>query len=230
MLPSSWKEELLHLFFPSTCPGCDTPLLRNEQLFCSTCSLELPFTRIHDDPGNDVEERFWGRFPLYAGTALFRFIPGGRVQKALYRLKYQGEPEIGRTLGRILGNELSGSERFRTVRSVLHVPLHPDKLERRGYDQAACIAEGVAETMGIPHWDGFLKRIKDTRTQTRKGRYERWQNVSEAFWIPDGERGPEPPVLLVDDVLTTGSTLEACAQHLLRNGHAPVAVATVASP
>lgn len=230
MFGHSFGDELLHLFFPATCPGCETPLLRNEELFCAACSFELPYTRMHDEPENDVEERFWGRFPLYAGTALFRFVPGGRVQKALYRLKYEGHAETGRALGRLLGRELMDSERFRSIRSVLHVPLHPAKLEQRGFDQAGVIAEGLSESMGIPHRDRFIQRVKDTKSQTRKGRYERWANVSEAFRLSRSKEAPPAPILLVDDVLTTGSTLEACAKHLLENGHAPVAVATIASP
>lgn len=221
-------DELLHLFFPVTCPGCDTPLLRNERLFCTACSFDLPYTRMHDEPDNILEKRFWGKCPLMAATSLFHFVPGGKVQQALHRLKYQSDRRTGKALGKLLGHELKQSERFQSIRAVLHVPLHPDKLKSRGFDQSLLLAEGVAEAMEIEQHSEMLKRMDATETQTRKGRYERWLNVSQAFQLVDSSDRLEGPVLIVDDVLTTGSTLEACARSILREGKGPVAVATIA--
>lgn len=228
MLGHPYSADLLHLFFPATCPGCDTPLLRTEQLFCTACSFDLPFTRMHDEADNLLEARFWGRCPILAATSLFHFVPGGKVQKALHRMKYQGDRRTGKALGKLLGHALLYSERFARIKGVLHVPLHPDKLKERGFDQSRCIAEGVAMAMGVPHYPKLLKRVTATKTQTRKGRYERWKNVSRAFRIEEAPSSLQGPVLLVDDVLTTGATLEACAQRLIERDISPVAVATVA--
>lgn len=222
-------EDLLHLFFPATCAGCEAPLLRNEKLFCTACSFDLPYTRMHDEGDNQLERRFWGKCPLLAATALFHFVPGGKVQNALYRVKYHADRETGIALGKLLGYELSRSQRFQGIRSLVHVPLHPEKLKSRGFDQASLIAEGVSWSLGVPHYPDLLQRVSATDSQTKRGRYERWKNVSGAFRLNPTAPSINPPVLIVDDVLTTGSTLEACAHLLLREGHGPVAVATIAS-
>ncbi|MFB6257314.1 MAG: ComF family protein [Flavobacteriales bacterium] len=185
---------------------------------------------MHDEPGNDLEKRFWGRCPLFAATALFHFVPGGKVQKALHRMKYEGDAGTGNALGKLLGHRLMGSERFRNLASVVHVPLHPDKLKERGFDQSELIAQGISTVMEIPHYPNLLHRVTATSTQTRRGRYERWRNVSGAFRAGAIPSSLKTPILLVDDVLTTGATLEACAHMLLRKGVEPVAVATIASP
>lgn len=228
MLRHPILEDLLHLFFPATCPGCETPLFRNEKLFCTACSFDLPFTRMHDEADNLLEARFWGRCPIYAATSLFHFVPGGKVQKALYRMKYHSDRRTGEDLGKLLGHTLLRSERFSRMAAIVHVPLHPDKLKERGFDQSRCIAEGAAAAMGIPHYPKLLKRVAATKSQTRKGRFERWQNVSSAFQIGEIPRSFQGPILLVDDVLTTGATLEACARRLMERDISPVAVATVA--
>ncbi len=191
--------------------------------------MDLPRAHMHDDPDNEVEKRFWGRCPLLAATSQFHFVPGGKVQKALHRVKYQGDKRTGKALGKLLGSELLQSERFSGLRSVLHVPLHPDKFKERGYDQAHLIGEGVSEAMGIPHFPDLLRRKRHTDTQTRKGRYDRWRNVSGAFTLRKRPHSFHSPTLLVDDVLTTGSTLEACAHVLLEAKMGPVAIATVAT-
>jgi ComF family protein len=228
MKMTTLMDELLHLFFPATCPGCNVPLQSGEGLFCTLCSFDLPFARMHDETDNEVEMRFWGRCPLLAATAQFHFVPGGKVQHALHRLKYQGDKGTGKGLGKLLGWGLMESQRFRRMRCVLHVPLHPEKMKERGFDQARIIAQGVAETMGIPHYPNLIQRVSATSTQTRKGRYERWRNVSGAFRLGTIPGSFEGPALIVDDVLTTGSTLEACAQLLVRARLGPVAVAAVA--
>ena len=179
-------------------------------------------------PGNPVEKQFWGKVPVHSATALYYFSKGGRVQHLIHRLKYHGEKEVGFFTGSILGTELRKSGRFNSVNVVIPVPLHASKRKIRGFNQAEFFADGLADSMGIPMLPDYLVREKATSTQTHKTRFERFINVDRIFKINDQNSLQSCHFLLVDDVVTTGSTLSSCVAALLELPGSKVSVATLA--
>lgn len=221
-------SDLLNLLYPEVCAACNAALFRGEMVICTQCLFRLPKTNYHLEPGNPVEKSFWGKVPITSATALYFFNKGERVQHLVHRLKYDGEQEVGELAGRILGSDLLQSPSFSSVKAVVPVPLHAGKLRARGFNQADCIARGIAQSLSVPVYPDFLIRRKATETQTRKTRYERFENVDRIFVLnPKYHPSPEH-YLLVDDVITTGSTLTACAEALLEIPGARVSVSALA--
>ncbi len=206
--------DLVGLFLPRRCAGCDTALMRNEGAICMGCAEELPFTRFHDDEQNAVEQIFKGRVRSEAASAMLKFTRDGLVQHMLHRLKYKGDLEVGLELGRRMAREAMGCRRFGTVDTVMAVPLHASKLRQRGFNQAQVLVDGMREVWPLMDPGRELLRVVRTRTQTKKGRLERWANVDQAFQLGHPEVLRDRHVLLVDDVVTTGATIEACAMAL----------------
>ncbi|OJJ20500.1 competence protein [marine bacterium AO1-C] len=230
--------DFLALIFPEFCACCNESLLKGETQICTKCRYDLPITNYHLHRQNILSQRFWGKLPIEYAFAYLKFTKGGKVQKILHDLKYNGNQEIGIMLGKWYGqilvdaglakldaNEVAKEQVFQVI---LPIPLHKAKLRKRGFNQSDCFAEGLSSTMGIPWHSDALKRNKATKTQTRKGRMERWQNVENIFEVTSHEVIEDKHVLLVDDVVTTGSTLEACAQAILNAGAAKISIATLA--
>lgn len=209
-----WLDDLAGLFLPRRCAACDLPLMRFERCLCLGCSRDLPLTRFHGDPKNPVEQLFWGKVPLEAASACLRFSRSGKVQAMLHRLKYRHDRAVGLELGRIMGEELMGCERFASVDTYLAVPLHPRKERRRGYNQSQVLVDGMCQVWPKHNVGGEILRVVRTPSQTRRGRLDRWLNVKEAFRLPDPEALRGRHVLIVDDVVTTGATIEGCAKAL----------------
>ncbi|HEY4786405.1 MAG TPA: ComF family protein [Bacteroidales bacterium] len=223
----SFANDFIGLFYPKICASCSELLVRNEILFCTTCRYELPRTNFHLDKENEVAQIFWGRVPVENATAHFYFHKGGRVQELLHKLKYKGQKEIGVELGKIIGKELEQSP-FNQVDAIIPVPLHPSKKRKRGYNQSECVASGIASAMSKPLNINSLVRVVANPTQTRKHRFERWTNVEGIFALKEQRSIENKHILLVDDVVTTGATLEACASALLQAKNVKVSIATVA--
>lgn len=202
------------LFVPRRCGGCDATLLRFESGLCLGCLEELPRTRYHDDAGNPVERLFWGKAELNAASAFLHFSDRGMVQRMLHRIKYDGDLELGRLLGRLMAEDLITSARFKDVDTFMAVPLHRRKQRMRGYNQSQLLVDGMREVWPLASVGGDLLRVVRTPTQTRRGRLDRWLNVKEAFQLPDPEALRDHHVLLVDDVVTTGATIEGCVKAL----------------
>jgi ComF family protein len=221
--------ECFQLFFPKHCPSCSKALLRNENIICFHCRYALPRTGFHLQRGNPVEQLFWGRVPLQAAAACFEFRKSGGVQRMLHQLKYDGAQDLGRELGRIYGRELLQSPLFSENQIIVPVPLHPDRLRIRGYNQSEVFAEGLEESLPIAKLNNAIERVVHTSTQTKKSRFDRWQNVETAFEVTQVEAIRGKRVLLVDDVVTTGATLESCAARLLRSGAENVSIACIAA-
>lgn len=220
-------QDLIALFYPHLCAGCQTPLTKNEKVLCLDCKTSLPRTDYHRFKENPVQKLFWGRVMVESATSLLYFNKGGKVQHMLHQLKYKGNTEVGTLLGKELGSSIKNSELFKGVDAVMAVPLHPKKEKIRGYNQAQLIADGVAETLQIKSGNQ-LKRKEFTSTQTKKSRYDRWQNVETVFNLTNPESLKDKHVLLIDDVVTTGATMEACIAELLRVPGIKVSVATLA--
>jgi len=210
----SYFADFLALFYPKYCDGCGKTLTRGEQCLCSFCLSSLPKTNFHTDQNNPLEMVFAGRVPIFKAAAFCFFKKGNITQHVVHQLKYKGKREIGIYLGHLFGLDLSENKDFLSVDIILPIPLHPKKLKKRGYNQSEQIAKGIAKSMSKPVDTKSLIRIVETATQTNKTRYARWENASEIFQLAAPEKLIGKHILLVDDIVTTGATVESAAQQL----------------
>ncbi|MBK8340687.1 MAG: ComF family protein [Flavobacteriales bacterium] len=227
--PREWLGDLAGLFLPRRCAACDRPLIRAEASLCLGCLHDLPRLRLHQEPGNRVERLFWGKVPVEAAAALLQFNRSGKVQRILHRLKYTGDRTVGLELGRMMAEALQASERFHTLDTILAVPLHSSRLRERGFNQSQILVDGFREVWPLQPMHQSLMRVTRTATQTRKGRWDRWTNVKEAFDLASPEALAGAHVLVVDDVVTTGATLEGCIRALTSANGLRVSVCTAAT-
>jgi ComF family protein len=210
------KEALLHLTFPHLCEGGGTDTLHPDHYLCVHCLDALPKTGfpLHDD--NPVEQLFWGRLPVEHAAAHYYFTKESTMQHLMHEFKYHGHQDLGRYLGRLMGFDLLLSHRFSDLDALVPLPLHPAKEHVRGFNRATVLCEGIAEVMGKPLLTDVVTRPEFTETQTHKSRVERWQNMQGKFRLSNTQAAEGRHVLLVDDVVTTGATLEACGSVLLQ--------------
>ncbi len=206
---------LISLLYPNLCVGCNGVLLAAETYFCTSCIQGFPETNFHLVPDNQLEKTFWGRIPLERAFAFLTFRKQGIVQHILHELKYGNNPELGVAVGRMYGSKLR--EAGVQFDAIIAIPLHPKKLKLRGYNQSDCFAQGLSESLNCAHLKEAVVRKKSTETQTRKGRFDRWLNVGEVFKVVQPELIMHKKVLLVDDVITTGATIEGCAHPILEH-------------
>jgi len=221
-------SDFISLIFPQTCVSCGKSLYKNEYSICTYCAYYLPKTNFHLEKDNPVAQIFWGRVPIVSAAAFYGFNKGGKVQHLIHQLKYRGQKNIGISVGKLYGFELNHSIYFNTVDIIIPVPLHPKKQKKRGYNQSDFFAKGLAESMHIGVDLKTLYRAADSETQTKKSRFSRWQNVESIFQLHDADKLKGKHILLVDDVITTGATLEACAHTLLQVPNVKVSIAAIA--
>ena len=221
-------SDLIEMFFPKLCITCGERLISQEKYLCLNCWLDLPVTNFHLNPENKVAQLFWGRVQIENATSFFSYKKGSRYQQLIHFIKYKGVKELGFETGKRFGLVLTETKEFNDIDIVVPVPLHPRKQKKRGFNQSDWIAAGIAEGLQKPVSKNNLFRKVFTSTQTRKNRFERWQNVEDIFEIKHPEKFSGKHILLVDDVVTTGSTLEACAFQLLKNSDVKVSIATLA--
>lgn len=221
-------SDLVNLVYPQVCAACGKRLQRQEEVLCLICEYTLPKTDYHLQPDNPVAKHFWGRVLLQNAAALYLFNKGERIQHLIHQLKYKGWKEVGVKIGQIYGRMLAEASGYKEVNLILPVPLHPDKQKKRGYNQSDCFAQGLSETMHVPWSDSILLRSTYTDSQTKKSRFERWENVESIFVISNPDDIRNKHILLVDDVITTGATIEACASVLLATEGVKVSVAGMA--
>ncbi len=221
-------RDFVSLFYPQYCLGCSQALFKGEEILCTRCIRDLPKTGYHLEADNPIKLRLAGRLPAKHVMAFLRFRKTGIVQHLLHQLKYNNHPEVGIRLGKIYGNELMQAGYINEFDLVVPVPLHQTRKRRRGYNQSACFAQGLSSSLHIP-WDETISTRKvGTSTQTRKTKVERWENVKDVFAIRESEKIKDARILLVDDVITTGATLEACGKHLIEAGCKELSIACLA--
>ena len=227
-LSQTYLADFAGLLFPELCPACGESLMAGEDTICTDCRFTLPFTNFHLQPDNIVARQFWGKVELQGAYALYYFAKGGKVQNLMHHFKYKGMQQIGVLLGNMAGEQLVKSTVFSSVDMIIPVPLHKKRLKERGYNQSTCFANGLAQKLNALVDDDNLVRVKSTETQTHKSRFSRFENMLEVFKVINPERLIGKHVLLVDDVITTGSTLEACSLQLLKIEGLKLSIATIA--
>ena len=220
-------REILDVFFPVTCGGCGKILMKNENLICFGCREQLPKICISSIEDNEITDRFLGKITVNFGIAYLYFNKSGITQHLMHALKYKGQKQIGKMLGEYFGYEIAPMLRMRNIDCIIPVPLHPRKKNWRGYNQSNEIAEGFGNAINIDVLSNALVRIKYDTSQTRKSREERWSNVCDAFKVTDPNAIKDKSILLIDDVITTGATLEACAKVLEEAGASRIGVAAL---
>jgi len=221
-------HDFTHLFFPHICAGCGTDILPADNLLCASCYLRLPETGFPQTPGNIIERIFYGRLTLQVAGSAFYFTKDSLIQELIAALKYHGKREIGFYLGKLLGKQLSSSQRFNDVDLLLPLPLNVRKQKKRGYNQAEEICKGITAIWSKPINTTAVARNIFTETQTHKDRIGRWQTMKDVFVVEHPSAIEGKHLLLIDDILTTGATIEACGNAILNIPGTKLSVATVA--
>jgi ComF family protein len=216
MFAFDYLKDLVSLFYPRICPGCGLPLQRSENHICIYCLLKLPKTGFELRKDNPVEKVFKGRIPVQQAHSFMYFRKKGLAQRLMHELKYNGNRDLGKHLGALFAEEIFTDLKICMPDLVTTVPLHAQKMIKRGFNQSDEIAKGFSEILGIPFVPLILRKSKNTDTQTRKKRFERWENTEGSFELADSQMIEGKHVAILDDVITTGATLEACGQQLLR--------------
>lgn len=227
-LRHTYFVDFVALIFPELCQACAKSLYRNEEIICADCLYNLPFTNFHLHQDNAVAQSFWGRVPIETASALLYFSKGNRVQNLLHQLKYKNRPEVGVYLGKLAAKSLLQNSVFATADMIMPVPLHQQKQLKRGYNQSLCIAEGLSQKIRIPVENQNLIKTTSTESQTKKSRISRYENMMEVFWVKKPQQLTGKHILLVDDIITTGATLEACCNVLLQIPGVKISIATIA--
>jgi ComF family protein len=224
-------EPILSFLFPRLCVSCQQDFCYKEEVLCLSCDHKMPKTDFHLRKENPFANRLRGRFPFYNAASYFLFQKGGHVQELIHAIKYDDRPTAAMIIGEQYGQRLRQSPFFSDVEAIVPVPMHPVKQRIRGYNQAAMFAMGLANVMEIPMLERALSKQRLTTSQTkRRGRFSRWENVVEVFALEENHLNKlaGKHILLVDDVLTTGATLEACAEQLLKVEGIKLSIATMA--
>lgn len=224
-----WIGDFISLIFPDICAACGNSLWKHEKIICRLCEFHLPVTGFHEESDNPVAKLFWGRAVIMAGSAFLYFNKGNKVQSLIHQLKYKGRKDIGVFLGELYGNQLKAFPEFSSAGVIVPVPLHKKKYMKRGYNQSEQFGLGLSKVLRMPVNRHLLLRVRATETQTRKSRFRRYENVSEIFRITEPERWSGMHILLVDDVITTGATLESCIHALEAIPGVKVSVAGIAA-
>jgi ComF family protein len=224
-----WIGDFINLIFPRICAACGNSLWKHEDTICQSCEFHLPKTNFHFSPDNPVTRLFRGRVEIYSGAAFLSFNKGNKVQALVHQLKYKGRKDIGVFLGNLYGQTLKYAPGFNDADVIVPVPLHKKKYMKRGYNQSEQFGIGLSKAMHIPVNRHLLLRLKATESQTRKSRFRRYQNVREIFQVSQPEMWAGKHILLVDDVITTGATLESCIETLQVIPQVRISVASIAT-
>jgi ComF family protein len=219
---------IAHLFYPSICFGCRKNEISPTEWLCLNCLSTLPLTGFENTRDNPVEQLFWGRTPIQFASSCFFYVEKTPIQRLIHEVKYKEQQQLGRWLGQMMGRRLANIFHASKVDLLLPMPLHPKKQKHRGYNQATLLCEGIHAITNCNFLEQVLIRNTNTKTQTKKSRIERWENVSEVFDITINENVINKHIVLVDDVITTGASTEACAATLIKKGASAVSICSLA--
>jgi len=218
---------MLNLLFPKVCEGCKSVLLNSEEILCTQCRHNLPLACHHANGNPAMKNIFYGKIPIEEATALIKFQKRGITQELLHNLKYRGKKKISSFFGKWLGKELAEIDHYKTIELVIPVPLHKQKLKKRGYNQVEGFGKELAKALNVPYKDDVLIKISKTKSQVFKHRFSRFQS-EEIFTIQHSDAIKNKHILLVDDIVTTGATLENCALQLFKSDDIKLSLATIA--
>lgn len=221
-------EDIFLLFYPKVCLNCENQLNKHEKVLCVACRFDLPLTNFSAQKENILEQVFYGRVPIEYGTALFYYQRKGVIKNLIHALKYNKKQEVGTVLGEWLGKEMKASARCPTFDFIVPVPMHKNKLKRRGYNQVTKFGKALSKILNTPYHDTVLLRKLDSNTQTAKSRIDRFENLKEKFYTSTNETFKDKHILLIDDVITTGATIEACVIKLLEAKGIKISIAAMA--
>lgn len=221
-------KSLVNLLYPLTCNGCDALLLDSEDVVCTQCRHDMPFTQHYLNPGNETAKKFYGRLDLVHASSLVYFHKEGMVQELIHNLKYSKQEGVGRLMGQWYAPLLKQVPDLQTVTDVIPVPLHPKRFRERGYNQVTLFGQEIATGLGITYNEDILVRANYTKTQTKKNREMRAAIINSAFAVNHTDADSGKHFLLIDDVITTGATLEACGKLLLQIPGAKLSIVTMA--
>jgi ComF family protein len=221
-------ESIINLFFPKVCSGCSSFLLSNENIICTVCRHDIPLTNHHLNPENDAFKKFYGRIPVMHTSALLYFHKKGIVQELIHNLKYKGHEEIGTILGEWYAEDLKTIESVQSIDEIIPVPLHRRKLKERGYNQVTAFGTALSSSLNIHYNDTILVRNVYSKTQSKKNLLGRTEGIESNFDVSFTEKDHNKHFLLIDDVITTGATLEACSRALLKIPGAKISIVCMA--
>lgn len=206
-----WWRSVLHMIYPHLCKGCAADLARREQSLCAVCLAALPLTGFEKHAGNPAEKIFFGRIPIISAMSLLYFTQDSLVRSIVHQIKYDDARSLAIFMGRMMGQAMVSGGRFREAELLVPLPLSPGREKQRGYNQSALLAEGMAQVTGLPVAPRALARKSQDGTQTHRSREERWLQMHAQFVCPNPLALEGRSLVLVDDVITTGATLDACA-------------------
>lgn len=221
-------KNIVNLFFPPVCSGCHSFLISNENVICTVCRHNIPLTNHHLNPENEAFKKFYGRIPVEHTSALLLFHKKGIVQELIHNLKYKGQEDIGTVLGEWYADELKNLEILKTIHEIIPVPLHKRKLRERGYNQVTNFGTTLSSGLNIPYNPNLLVRNIYSKTQSKKTFLNRSDGIDTIFDVIFTEKDHNKHFLLIDDVITTGSTLEACSHALLKIPGARISIVCMA--
>jgi len=221
-------QNIFDLFYPKSCVCCSQNLLDQEQIICIGCSIDLPLVDNNDFKSNALTQILEGRVVVESGASFLYYRSAGKVKQLIHQLKYQNNQEIGTFLGNWFGTILSERNPFKLVDYIIPVPLHQKKQKKRGYNQLTNFGKSMSEILKIPFLTDVLIKVNASNTQTGKKRLERLTNLETKFSLHNANIIQNKHLLLIDDVITTGATLEACSKELLKAGNVKISIATIA--
>lgn len=222
----TWAD-ILHLIYPNVCLICKNELAKNDQEICFLCKEEMHFTHYEKyKEATQLDKLFWGKVKIEHSYALLNFQKGNSTQKILHEIKYKGKQQLATRMGAEIGQKLKEKELTEPIDLLIPLPLHPKKMYKRGYNQSECIAAGLGEKLKIPVDKTILKRIKHGESQTKKDKAKRWEAVNQAYVIKPELDETIKHIAIVDDVITTGSTLESCVK-TIKQTHPNVKVSVI---